>query len=49
MRILYELFNTETEKVESEQFMTDSEARIRNEELRRSGDPRRWILGSEED
>ena len=44
---LYWLFNTESEKVDAEQQMTDVEAKERNKSLRAGGEPQRWIKAEE--
>ena len=39
----YDLYNTETELVEATERMTADEQRDRNDELRRNGEPQRWV------
>lgn len=47
----FELYNTETEQVETVEEMTSQEANRRNDEFWREGEPRRWMVvrASEED
>lgn len=44
---LYWLFNTESEKVDAEQQMTDVEAKERNKSLKAGGEKTRWIKAEE--
>lgn len=42
-KILFELYNVDTEEIEAVQFMTVADSQTRNQTLRESREPGRWV------
>ncbi len=49
IRFLYVLWNTATEEVEAQEYMTSGDAWRRNRILRINGEPQRWVARGSED